>query len=1056
MYRILKIEIDDTVIYKKTAAETYVDAFDLMYTKGLINDSAADDFDFIKRDKNAFSESEKRNENMLFLINGSKNLWISTYNETERKYGFIKRVFDKYGINGKVEMIEVNGKENLNEPKMKVKIYDIKSSASANSQDLLSPDGKYYYWNDAQFKGNEVGDIVFFIERNRRWALCTEIKVMDIRTTYNSQTDVSTFNHEYNTYAVSGKYDVFIRFDILEKVEIPSDWNYTKQLGQSEVYDLFKPGVTLTNPDDRKQKIDDLQKIFRDGQAYEILEEARNGLGNAPLNHDIVDAINSPEIQSDLAEAEFHFEKAQAKLIDYQNFEEPFEGFFQKAHDEFILSGKTYTEYMMGLTQGGDMHRYFLTIGQLISYCDINAAGKNELNEYPDKRTLARSFVRQTDWVNNLLQNKVRISDNAQMTPSIRNAINYLENPATGITMLSEKHRAMVSKYLLKKSNYDNSTFVQELIEFFLPYNIAPANPENLTGIIAKILYRYPKVKKLWFERIGGLVVSDNTGWVEDAIDEISSFKYTVLWWDKKPSGGKRVVELLREAIESSDDHCFYIYYTANKKAYARSRIVDFAFEEDYPSKDWNRDNNVRDHFKTFSEYFGTGENGTRKNARIVFLADEIVQLSHPVDIVDFVFYNGYSAPTQNNMQPFTELNSEVEEVQDPNYLESKVDFNRTNMAPRAIISHVHKYMTGKGFQYHIQEISNLYLALKTKPFVILAGISGTGKSQLPKQFAAAVGMKEEQVSLVPVRPDWTDGSELLGYTALDNKFKPQSLTLAIARAAKNPQKPFFFILDEMNLARVEHYFSDFLSVIETRKWSDDGTKHILTQELLRSELLQTAENSEEFRHLRWPDNLYLIGTVNMDETTHAFSRKVLDRANSIEMNDVDLDWIDTAAETVLPLNGIENSFFKTEFIGASDLTNDDKRSIENEMRTLKQVNQILQNADLHFAYRVRDEIAFYLLLNKKLGLMADSTALDFQLVQKVLPRIHGSSERIQTVLIELLNLLEGTTISTSNFQFSNAESKVNVETLKYRRSSRKILFMLKRFDDDRFTSFWL
>jgi len=104
----------------------------------------------------------------------------------------------------------------------------------------------------------------------------------------------------------------------------------------------------------------------------------------------------------------------------------------------------------------------------------------------------------------------------------------------------------------------------------------------------------------------------------------------------------------------------------------------------------------------------------------------------------------------------------------------------------------------------------------------------------------------------------------------------------------------------------------------------------------------------------------------------------------------------------------------------------------------------------------VRDEIAFYLTINKSYKIIDSLVAFDFQLVQKILPRIHGSSERVQIVLIELLNLLEGKDFKTSNFEVSNIVGKIDENNLKYSRASQKIIFMLKRFDDDRFTSFWL
>jgi len=372
---------------------------------------------------------------------------------------------------------------------------------------------------------------------------------------------------------------------------------------------------------------------------------------------------------------------------------------------------------------------------------------------------------------------------------------------------------------------------------------------------------------------------------------------------------------------------------------------------------------------------------------------------------------------------------------------------------PKEIVKHAHEFITNSGFNYQYDEIANFYLALRAKPFVILAGISGTGKTQLPRKFADSLGFSKDQIIQLPVRPDWTDSSDLLGYTSLDGNFIPKDLTLAIQKATVNPDKPYFFILDEMNLARVEHYFSDYLSVIETRERVGNEIK---TDPILREEILKSANNRKDFNQMGLPQNLYLIGTVNMDETTHTFSKKVLDRANSIEMNEVDLNWIINNGKKVQKLENISNELFKTVYLHSIDLSEVDKISISYEMDLLKSVNKILEKADLHFAYRVRDEIAFYLILNKNYELMNSNTAFDFQLVQKILPRIHGSSERVQTVLVELLNLLEGKDFRSSNFEFSMLDGKIDFENLKYKRTSKKIIFMLKRFDDDRFTSFWL
>jgi len=414
----------------------------------------------------------------------------------------------------------------------------------------------------------------------------------------------------------------------------------------------------------------------------------------------------------------------------------------------------------------------------------------------------------------------------------------------------------------------------------------------------------------------------------------------------------------------------------------------------------------------------------------------------------------GLAIQGKKDLDAFLNKGDEIKEYLNGFFSKQTIrQIQRMDLSYKQILEHINRFISSKGFKYEFEEIANFYLSLKAKPFVILAGISGTGKTQLPRQFAAALGLNEN-LKQVPVRPDWTDGSDLLGYTDLGGNFIPKDLSNLIIEAEKDPDYPYFFILDEMNLARVEHYFSDYLSIIETRTRNGNS---IVTDPIIREEILNNAQNSAVFRGKGLPENLYLIGTVNMDETTHAFSRKVLDRANSIEMNEVNLGWDNSQTEKTEALSGIGNDFLKTEYLSAYELSQEDKDSIKTEIELLIQINEILKRADLHFAYRVRDEIAFYLILNKKYNLMTQVRALDFQLVQKILPRIHGSSERIQKILIDLLYLLEKDSKPSEN-KYNNFEAIYDdfKDKFKYSRSANKILFMLKRFDEDRFTSFWL
>ena len=259
-----------------------------------------------------------------------------------------------------------------------------------------------------------------------------------------------------------------------------------------------------------------------------------------------------------------------------------------------------------------------------------------------------------------------------------------------------------------------------------------------------------------------------------------------------------------------------------------------------------------------------------------------------------------------------------------------------------------------------------------------------------------------------------------------------------------------------MNLARVEHYFADFLSVIETRFRTK--TNEVKTDFLLLKNQIKEADNSYLYDDIYWPENLYLIGTVNMDETTYPFSRKVLDRANSIEMNTVELDWIDKQKQKVDKLTDFTNANLKSEYIASIELTKSDKQQVEEALEMLKKINKILEIANLQFAYRVRDEVIFYVLYAKKEQLLKQEKAIDFQIMQKILPRVHGSSNRTQKVIISLLNLFTNEDIATlyPDLEYLEKNKKSIVKKSSYPKSTEKLIFMLERFDEDRFTSFWV
>ena len=285
-------------------------------------------------------------------------------------------------------------------------------------------------------------------------------------------------------------------------------------------------------------------------------------------------------------------------------------------------------------------------------------------------------------------------------------------------------------------------------------------------------------------------------------------------------------------------------------------------------------------------------------------------------------------------------------------------------MSVKETIEVVKKYISASGFNCDNDLVENFYISLRTKPFVILAGISGTGKSWITRLFAEAIGA-DETYEMISVRPDWSDASELLGYVNLDGDFVPGTLTTILKTASdpENREKIYLICLDEMNLARVEYYFSDFLSVIETR--SEKGGR-IETRRIFKENSFGPDPDGKykaAYGDLTIPDNVYMIGTVNMDETTHPFSKKVLDRANTIELSEVSLradmgtPETDVTAEP-LPL---DNSFLKSRYLDFRACYQAHPEEMEQMVDILEKINLALQPINAQIAYRVRNEIAYYL-----------------------------------------------------------------------------------------------
>ena len=329
--------------------------------------------------------------------------------------------------------------------------------------------------------------------------------------------------------------------------------------------------------------------------------------------------------------------------------------------------------------------------------------------------------------------------------------------------------------------------------------------------------------------------------------------------------------------------------------------------------------------------------------------------------------------------------------------------------------------------------MKNFIEALKTKPFLLLAGISGTGKSQKVKELAFLTCPKDGVLNadsttpgnycLIEVKPNWHDSTELLGYYSnLSEKYTITPFLHFVHKAATNPNVPFFVCLDEMNLAPVEQYFAEYLSVLETRTMKEGK---IETAELLSKKLFEGCDERKEYTEaelevlrylknngLRLPENLFVIGTVNMDDTTYQFSRKVIDRAFTIEMNGDELEemFADKNAhvldytDTPLPLSELKPKFVKANDALADDVVGIYKDTIIAQVpEKLKAINAILKDTPFRVSYRVQNEFVLYLstlLLKRKdedsVDDLINKTALVI-LLEKILPRVQGDEKLLST-----------------------------------------------------------
>lgn len=312
----------------------------------------------------------------------------------------------------------------------------------------------------------------------------------------------------------------------------------------------------------------------------------------------------------------------------------------------------------------------------------------------------------------------------------------------------------------------------------------------------------------------------------------------------------------------------------------------------------------------------------------------------------------------------------------------------------KCFFSHVHQ----SGYVYTEKDLVNFHVAMKSSTLVILSGMSGTGKSKIVSLYGESLGLPSEEIRMIPVRPSWTDDTDILGYldtTTMLYRAADTGLVDTLRAASKNPDKLYLICFDEMNLARVEHYFSQFLSVLE----NPVGKRFL---QLYNPELEARVYNTSEYpSRIELGKNLLFVGTVNLDESTFHFSDKVLDRANVIRFHRCSFAELKKCSLEAPPKQEALPTVSTTTYLS---FENPEKRAIsltDQEIAFLSDLDALLDETktDGGIGFRILRQIDDYLKNVPAGAVLTHQEAFDLQIAQRVLTKLRGSREQLQDLL---------------------------------------------------------
>lgn len=365
------------------------------------------------------------------------------------------------------------------------------------------------------------------------------------------------------------------------------------------------------------------------------------------------------------------------------------------------------------------------------------------------------------------------------------------------------------------------------------------------------------------------------------------------------------------------------------------------------------------------------------------------------------------------------ESNVYIKEIND-----KEIDFTEEIISEDEFLNIYKSNLRAKNLVYDSKQVINFHTAIKTRKLVILSGPSGTGKTQLVFNYAESLGINssKSQFNLIPVKPSWTEDSDLIGYLdTINNIYRPSETGLidTLIEANENTDNIYIICFDEMNLAKIEHYFSQFLSVLEL-----EGNERKLS--LYNKEFIGRVFNAERYPpEILIRDNVFFVGTINDDESSNPIPDKVLDRCNLIELATPE-NYIELWSES------ISNSIYKNELKQENKLETITRSTLnewgdwlgesvinDKEIEIIKKLSDLFNSTfTITIGFRTLNHINSYLANLPKNQELIREEAFDLQIAQKVIPKIRGNSEELEKIFDEENGIFK--ILSKNQFKITN------------------------------------